>query len=581
MHFGVPFYCGFKGTLLVSGCLTLLVACSCLASALEADAQTDPAFQNPQKMELAEKLQRQAEALSLFAKGIFEEESDGPETAVTTYRQVLELDPAYTELAIKVAYDYLRRGDSAEALSLLKDVKSANPKDPAPRLALASVYLRQLQKPELAAKYAALAMEAAPDQIEAYQLLNEIYLFQGQVQRARQILQRAASRKSTDPLFWFALAESLANQALREGNSSAEGFAAIAQTLNKAIELAEEKPLLLNRAGDFYIKLGRVEEAVPLYERALERQPDFPKLREKLAECYLQLNQSEKAIAAMEAVLADNPLYLRAYEVLGDIYTRQGELDKAVSALQQALIINPHVVERQIQVAGLLLDLRKFNQAAEHLAQAQSIFPQLGVITYYRAIALNEAKRSHEALQMFEQALREAGGVPADYVDGNFYFQYGAAAEQAGQIERAVELFRKSIAMDPNNAAPAYNYLGYMWVDRNENLEEAEQLIRRALEIDQTNGAYIDSLGWLFYRQGRYEEALRELKRAVEYLPAPDAVVFDHIGDTYAKLGKMSEAVLYWNKALQLDPENKNILAKIDAQTERMAQKPKKEAGSR
>jgi len=136
-------------------------------------------------------------------------------------------------------------------------------------------------------------------------------------------------------------------------------------------------------------------------------------------------------------------------------------------------------------------------------------------------------------------------------------------------------LFRKSIVLDPGNSARAYNYIGYMWVEKNQNLDEAARLIGKAVELDPGNGAYIDSLGWLYFKQGKYEDALRELLRASEALPEPDAVVFEHIGDTYDKLGKEAEAVLYWQKAAQLDPDNTELTGKLDKSAQKVVGKPK------
>jgi tetratricopeptide (TPR) repeat protein len=113
-----------------------------------------------------------------------------------------------------------------------------------------------------------------------------------------------------------------------------------------------------------------------------------------------------------------------------------------------------------------------------------------------------------------------------------------------------------------------------MWVERSENLDEASQLIRRALDMEPSNGAYIDSLGWLFFRQGKFDEALTELLRAAELLSEPDAVVFEHLGDTFDKLGRKAEAVLYWQKALQLNPESKQVAAKLDKTAENVAKQP-------
>ena len=118
--------------------------------------------------------------------------------------------------------------------------------------------------------------------------------------------------------------------------------------------------------------------------------------------------------------------------------------------------------------------------------------------------------------------------------------------------------------MDPANAAEVYNYLGYMWAEQNTHLEDADAMIRKALELDPDNGAYLDSLGWVKFRRGRFNEALPDLLRAAQTLKKDDPVVFEHIGDTYSKLDRVQQAVVYWQKALAANPENKSLAEKIE-----------------
>jgi tetratricopeptide (TPR) repeat protein len=102
-----------------------------------------------------------------------------------------------------------------------------------------------------------------------------------------------------------------------------------------------------------------------------------------------------------------------------------------------------------------------------------------------------------------------------------------------------------------------------MYAERGQNLDEAVQLISKALEIEPENGYFIDSLGWAYYQQGRYPDALRELKRAVERAK-DDPVIFDHLGDAYAKNGLTEDALAAWERSLQLDPEGQGIKTKIE-----------------
>ena len=131
--------------------------------------------------------------------------------------------------------------------------------------------------------------------------------------------------------------------------------------------------------------------------------------------------------------------------------------------------------------------------------------------------------------------------------------------------EKAADLLRKSIALDPANAAEAYNYLGFMWADHNMQLDEAEEMIKRALEIEPNNGSYLDSLGWAKFRKGKFDQALADLLRAAKSMGREDPVVFEHIGDAYLKLDRVPEALEAWQKALALDPKNKKLAEKIES----------------
>jgi tetratricopeptide (TPR) repeat protein len=107
------------------------------------------------------------------------------------------------------------------------------------------------------------------------------------------------------------------------------------------------------------------------------------------------------------------------------------------------------------------------------------------------------------------------------------------------------------------------NYLGYMWADKGVNLDEAQRLITQALEIEPDNGAYLDSLGWVYFKQGKYADALAQLRKAEGKLKEPDPTVFEHLGDVLDKLGQREEAVGYWKKAAELDPKNEELARKL------------------
>ena len=112
------------------------------------------------------------------------------------------------------------------------------------------------------------------------------------------------------------------------------------------------------------------------------------------------------------------------------------------------------------------------------------------------------------------------------------------------------------LALD-GDFAPALNYLGYMWAEQGENLDEALIMVQRAVSLEPNNGAYLDSLGWAYFRIGRYDSAREHLERAAD-LVGDDAVVFEHLGDLYLASGDPGQAEIAYRKALELGGENRS-----------------------
>ena len=147
---------------------------------------------------------------------------------------------------------------------------------------------------------------------------------------------------------------------------------------------------------------------------------------------------------------------------------------------------------------------------------------------------------------MYEQTEAEAKHTNnAGLLDSQFYFNFGVSAEQSGLYDRAATLLEKSLTMedDPRQIANASNYLGFMWVDHDQNLERGGDLIKKAVELEPDNGAYLDSLGWYYYKTSRFPDALAQLQLAIEKLNPGDPVVYEHLGDTYLKLNDISNAL--------------------------------------
>jgi tetratricopeptide (TPR) repeat protein len=521
-----------------------------------------------------------ADALAHFVEGVACEENGEMERALEAYRKVLNVDPGYSQLASRVAELLIQQDDFPQAIDVLKDAIKANPGDAGPYQQLASIYAKYLKKTDQALEYAHQAIALNPTDAESYQRLVEIEVAAGQPKKALDVLDRAAKVRSDNPAFWLRLGK-LYVALLFKGDSQPkpDEIKKVNELFKKAADRATNDAAILKEIADYFAASQQLKEAIPLYLRVLELEPDDANAREKLATGFILTNQRGKAIEMLEQIIKEHPEKYQPYDLLAQVLDdearalqRENRLEEAKAKFakvaanyEQCLLINPNHPAAYLHLAELLLGpLKDPDRAVKLLTEARRRFAGAPEIVYYLAIAQREAKQSQQAVATFEEALREAQlDEDNDVLNARFYFNYGAAAEQAGLYEKAAELLRKSIALDPANSAEACNYIGYMWAEHNMHLDEAEAMVQRALELDPNNGSYLDSLGWVQFRKGHFEQALTSLLRAAKNLERDDPVVFEHIGDVYLKLNRLPEAVQYWQKALALDPKNKILADKI------------------
>ena len=514
--------------------------------------------------------ERKAEALAAFGQGLAAEEDGDNEQAFQAYRRSLAADPNNTDLAVKVGFELARRGEVAEGINLLKDAAKGAPRDPLPPLCLAQIYAKFLKKPALAIKNAALALELDPDNIAAYVALVELHTENGQPQKASAILQRALKRESDDPDFWLQLAELCARIDLGDGKTAlSPGKLQRANSLyRKALACGPDDPECLTKSADFYFETRQFEAAAPLYRKLADaaEEPDSDEnlaLRDKLARSLMESGQREAALDVLQKMAEAAPRRVETHALTGDIHLLEGHLEQALAAYREVIRLDPSIAPAYLRVADLEMRLGQSAQAIATLRQCREKFPGTALVTYSLAVTLAQARQYAEALTVFEETLREAPASKPGLPNAGFYLAYGMAAEQAGEIDRAARLLKKSIELAPNDSAQACNYLGYMWADRGICLAEAGELIQRALAQEPKNGAYLDSLGWYFYKSGNWPQAIASLLKAVAALPAADPVVYEHLGDAYAASGEPAKALEAWQKALALDPENKALSGKI------------------
>ena len=156
------------------------------------------------------------------------------------------------------------------------------------------------------------------------------------------------------------------------------------------------------------------------------------------------------------------------------------------------------------------------------------------------------------------QALERDGAVP---LAAAFYTLHANFLDEAGRKTEAEQMLLEALTEHPDSAM-LQNHLAYFWAVENRRLEEAETLVARALAQQPENGAFLDTLGWVYYRQGRYDEALRQLALAIRS-EGDDPAILDHLGDVYLALGRLEEALFFWRRSLRRAPDNASVAEKL------------------
>lgn len=203
--------------------------------------------------------------------------------------------------------------------------------------------------------------------------------------------------------------------------------------------------------------------------------------------------------------------------------------------------------------AQVLETLGQMDQAITILERLVERNPQSVAAEQVLGDFLRRANRHDEAISAYDRALAlmaERGIAP----DWRAYFSRAVSYERTGQWPQAEADFRSALAIEPGEPT-VLNYLGYSLVERLEKLDEALDMIERAVAGEPDSGYIVDSLAWALYRMGRYDEALPHMERAVELLPT-DPILNDHLGDIYWAVGRQREAAFQWRRALSYGPND-------------------------
>lgn len=312
---------------------------------------------------------------------------------------------------------------------------------------------------------------------------------------------------------------------------------------------------LLRTHARLLASAGRGEEARDRYAALLARYPDDPEARWELGRLLTEMGRLEDARVHFRELYRWPEWRDGAWFFTGLIDESLADPDQALRAYRRVLG-GGYYVSARIRSAEIMAEAGPLRWARRHLA-ATPRHAESDDVRLYRAESalLFRADRPEEAMEVLDDAL-DAHPEHADLL-----YARAMTAERVGRIDVLERDLRAIIDRDPNHAE-ALNALGYTLADRTDRYQEALELVERALALDPDEYHIVDSMGWVLYRLGRYEEAAAHLRRSYE--GEPDPVVAAHLGEVLWALGLRDEAREIWDSALEEAPDNEVLLETIE-----------------
>ncbi|HZU31800.1 MAG TPA: tetratricopeptide repeat protein [Candidatus Angelobacter sp.] len=478
--------------------------------------------------------------------------------AENEFKTAMDLDPSSEEAITNLAYLYNDEGDNKKAT----DVLNAVPDDKRTAKiysALGTTYEQQKEyKKAIDSFRKALAIDK--ENLDAMRGLAQNLANDNQIEAALEeyrLIQDADPQDATAALRVAEIYRRMGKFDLAMDNLKKAGA-----LVQDSLEIPYNEALILEAQGKY-------DEAGQVMQKLLATHPLPPDARagdkanralflERLGNIYREAGRPLLSLETFRKIIdLGGEETSRGYQDVIDAYREQKQWAEATKTAQEAVKKLPNDKSLKLALAQQLADTGKTEESIQIAKTVQKENPE-DRDTY---IMLSQIYMHLKRWKDAESAIAQAEKLATRPEEKEYVlFLTGDLYERQKKYEQAEQAFRQVLQQNPSNSM-ALNYLGYMLADRNSHLEEALTLVKKALDLDPQNYNYIDSLGWIYFKLGNYDQAEENLRRAADKAPN-DATVQDHLGELYARTNRFKLAATHWERAL--DEWNKSVPADVD-----------------
>ena len=525
----------------------------------------------------------EAKAISHYLSSIVYEREGDHERAVTELEKVPELDPKAVTPTMRIIRGYLRQQDYDQAVIMAERAVEQAPERANLWIVLGEIY-HQLERYDDAVDAFQKAIELNPDNILGYGALVELQESINDLVAAIDIYDRLIQMNPNSAGLFYQLAINF----IRIDDSEAAQMA-----LRRALELNPHLTRARFLLGTLYLEADRRLESVAQLEHYIRTRPDDLQALENLAGALTRMGDYEAALAQYERLFvsetAEMHHYLHAmyihllaeqpHEVLEmhppdsaplltalfRVIALEATDQNFISVLESLDAMNANVDLEITNFINRMIYLYHYELAGqwllEHLQRYHLLVENSETLAILRARIYMTGDDFENSAELFENALELFGP------DKRFHYYLAICYEKLGNFELTEKHLKEYLTLDPDDP-DMMNFLGYLYADHDVHLDEALELLERALAQDPDNGYYLDSLGWIYYRKGDAEKAIELIQRAIYNMDSDDAILRDHLGDAYFLKGDVKRALAEWDRAHRLDPKLEGVKEKLDKHRE-------------